>query len=782
MSKNAKLRLVTGEPQPDPRALSSLDWIALGLLSVVLVLAPLVAATFATPPQSPVFALAELTDYVTALGTPLLIALTAVACLITAWREWKRPVAIGGIRNLSGAAGVLGLWAVVSLIRTPVMGQSLNALAVLLSSLIAAVLISRLSRDQKGFTTLLLSLVIGGTLLAGIGVNEFLGKWKSGDPQLRSFGTFFNPNFLAGYLLLTLPVTLSAFATTQERLLTLILGIGVALQSACLLLTASRAGAAMGIAALVVWLLLSAYANALKQNLKQIGIGLLIFLVSAGLASAPTLGRIAHSAEVNSGSVAQSTPTDTQSHSGAYRRLTWTGTMRMVTANPIIGTGIGSYDVTYPQYTLAAPTAHAHNSFLQWAGETGFPGLLALLAALAASTAFAAYVLRLQLLRKQRKEADEVDSALYPDANELALQDRASVLLAGLFAALFGSMLHSLFDSDWYLVCTVFALSAVTALLVAQARDIAPLATLRPAPLSLPALGIGSLFAVFLLWRAGAMGLSRYAQTEGRSALYQALNATRTGSGDPATAMSQAKNAFASAVSADPLDAEAHLQLAQTNQFLGDKASAQKELESAASVARTGKTFYRLGRFYAQNGDMEKALHAFEQARKAEPKNLQNLRQLAETLVKTNQDKAAALIYQLMTELQKEPYGQVRAIPEMVEIDFGYAHLGLADIAHRANDTKQAAVEYGSAAKVFREYWDRRKYPENQQRIQGNIERHKETISDYERTLNQWIESLQKIGDTATLTEAKSQQERFQKEQAEDKAAESKTESNSPTP
>ena len=73
----------------------------------------------------------------------------------------------------------------------------------------------------------------------------------------------------------------------------------------------------------------------------------------------------------------------------AFRKWTWIGTVRMVRANPLLGTGIGSFPIAYGRYSETAFTNHAHNSYLQWAGEVGIPGGLLLLTGFAAATAFA---------------------------------------------------------------------------------------------------------------------------------------------------------------------------------------------------------------------------------------------------------------------------------------------------------------------------------------------------------------------------------------------------------
>lgn len=774
MKERPPLRLVEFNAQADPDALSTPDRVAVGLLAVTFIGAPWVSATFPTPPQTPLMVPPTVSDYLTAVGMPLLWVLIGVAAGVLLWREWRHPVAIGAVRFLSGATGLLCASALLSLMHAPAMGQSLNALATLIAIVLAGVMVSRLARDARGLQVFLLSLAAAGSLLAGYGVNEFLIKWRSGDPQLRSFATFFNPNFLAGYLLLTLPVTLGAFAGARERVVALALGVGIGLQSACLMFTVSRAGALAGVVAVVTWGLLVTLAGALRNAWKRVVAGVVICALCGGLAAAPTLGRIARSAP----GISTSPPATAgvRSHSEAYRRLTWEGTFRMALSNPVVGSGVGCFDVVYPRYALAAPTAHAHNSFLQWAAETGFPGLLGLLSVLAAAAAFGVHVLRLQGLRMRSLVGENPGGTL----RNLSVPEPArSLNLAGLLAALTASMTHCLFDSDWYVVCTALTLSAVIALLIAQARDLAPLATLRPAPLSRVARVTGGVLIAFVLWRAGVIGISRYAQTGGRDALYQALAAAQQG-GDPGTLLLQARRALERAVDADPLDPEARLLLAQT--LMGDPEAARRELEHATRVARIGKTFYRLGRFHAQRGEWLEAVKALEQARQVEPKNLQNLRHLADALMQLRREEEARTIFETMIGLRQQPYGQVRAIPEMVEIDFAYGYLGLARILAQRQEWERAMDAFSGAVSVFEEYWQKRRAPENLQRALSNPERHMEILKDYEETLQEWADAAIRAGRSDVRTQVLKRLRQFQQERAEEAKAAEAEEQNTTAP
>lgn len=752
----------------DPRALLPLDNVALVLVALALVLAPLLGGSFATPPNLALLMEGPFSS-LTTVGIPLITALVALAVAVTVWREGKRPVAIGAVPGLAGAMLLLGAWASLSVFRSHALYLSLNALSVLLAALMVGGLVSRLSRDRNGFAALLVAVIVAGSLVALLGLREYLFKWREGIWFYRTFATFANPDFLAGYLLLTLPLTLAAFASVKERLARFGFGIGLALQSACLLLTGSRAGVAVLGIAILFWLLMLAVSKAAARRWSRVGLGLALFVVFAAFASAPTRSRVvnenaptpaptatAPSAPGNPAPTPPAKPAggalsameataESQSHSGSFRRYTWIGTVNMAKANPALGTGIGTFEIAYPRYAETAFTAHAHNSYFQLMGEIGFPGLLFLLAGLAIATAFATRILL--LFRNVTPEDDEPEPATPGLYGSLGI-DAPGILLAGLLASVFATLLHSFIDSDWYIVGTVITLSVVVALLIALARDLAPLATQTPRPLAGAMLGAGVALCLFVLWRAGTTGIARWNEAEAKLAF-------ASGQGQVALTSDQA------AASADPLDPEPRLELALIYAAIRRPDDALAELTKAVQAAPIGKTFYRLGQFYLHNSDLDRSATAFEQARNAEPRNLQNMHALADVYKRAGKSDRAAAVYQEIVALEHAPYGQVRAMPEVVETDFGYAHAGLADIAYEANRWADATAEYERAAGVMREFWQRR----NQQLSQAiSTDKRQKLTELYDSILTRWQDTLTKQGKTAEAAKIAAEQAQFHKE------------------
>lgn len=728
----------------DRRALSRLDWISLGLLIAALILAPLLAGSFSTPSPQELGPPDGPFGWLRALGTPLVVLLIVGALSVALWREWQRPVAIGAAPGLAGSGLLLAAWGAMSLVRTPALYLGLNALMVLLAALVVGGLISRLCRDRQGAAALLLTVVVAGTLVGGIGVNEYLIKWREGAPNYRAMAGFINPDFTAGYLLLTLPITVAVFVALgnrkSERINDLALGLALVLQAACLLLTGSRTGIAVLAFALLVWVALCVWSGAIRGRGKRIGLALTLCALGGLLASAPLRSRLAAPPPSHSNGKAQSaaptggaTALTTQSQSGQFRRYTWNGTSAMIKANPLLGTGIGSFSVAYNRYAETGFTAHAHNSLLQWTSETGLPGALFLLAVFAAATAFAVNVLRLRRALASEKAEEPAFDAPKEQSAVLHLFLEPSLLLTGLLAALLASAGKTFIDSDWYIVPTALTLAATLGLLVGLARAAAPLATQTPRPLSRELLIGCALVALLLLWRAGTTFNARLNEVGGA----QAMQSGRA---------QLAQDAYRAAIAADPYDLEARLQLALLyGMVMHDKESEEAAMLGALRVAPIARTYYRLGQFYTSNGQLDQAIAAYRHALTQEPKNLQTLRRLGEVLEQTGHYEEAAAAYRAITDLQNTPYGTVRAVAdEIIETDFAYGHAGLARNAMHRGQWSEAAAQYAAAIDVMRLYWQRRNWLMYQSIAAASPQKPRELAAFYHEILTGRLEALGK--------------------------------------
>ena len=220
-------------------------------------------------------------------------------------------------------------------------------------------------------------LQIGGGVCGGIGIAQYFFA----DPELRwvdrqMFGDlggrvcalFSNPNLLASYLLLLIPLAVLGVMEEGSRRRRLLHGVALGLESGCLLLTWCR-GAWLGVMGAVLLLLLIFHRRSAGA----------FFLGVLPLASlTPWLPGQVRRRFLSIGRTDSSI---------RYRYALWEGVRRMRRAHPWgIGVGETAFRNLYPSFAVSGTETvmHAHRWFGQIGVEMGWVGVL-LLALLLAS-------------------------------------------------------------------------------------------------------------------------------------------------------------------------------------------------------------------------------------------------------------------------------------------------------------------------------------------------------------------------------------------------------------
>lgn len=220
----------------------------------------------------------------------------------------------------------------------------------------------RLAVGALLFSTALLSLYGIYQYLVGVPAESaWIDQTTFAGIKTRVYSTLDNPNVLAEYLILVLPLALAAAlasATWKGRLFSA--GV-LALGGLCLLLTLSRGGWAGFLFALALF-------ATLKD--RRALVLLVVGIAAAGfLLPSEYIGRAASIFNL-------------QESSNSYRVSIWVAVGRMIKDFWVtgIGPGLDSFNLVYPHYSLSGGRAyHAHNFFLQVLLEMGVAGLISLL-------------------------------------------------------------------------------------------------------------------------------------------------------------------------------------------------------------------------------------------------------------------------------------------------------------------------------------------------------------------------------------------------------------------
>lgn len=214
---------------------------------------------------------------------------------------------------------------------------------------------------------------------------------KDFDPTLRIFSTLGQPNWLASYLILILPIALSlifTFKQTGTKLIFLTISQTLFL---AFIFTNSRSGALGLVASLVIFLLLLGKGT-IKNNSGWLASSF-VFFISLTVIFGTTLSSrikeavnqkpvnpIQNTQSANAQNSAPKGPTE----SGQIRIIVWKGALNVIKNNPILGTGPETFAYSYYQNR---PLAHnqttewnffynkAHNELLNIFANTGILGV-----------------------------------------------------------------------------------------------------------------------------------------------------------------------------------------------------------------------------------------------------------------------------------------------------------------------------------------------------------------------------------------------------------------------
>lgn len=225
--------------------------------------------------------------------------------------------------------------------------------------------------NKNQFNVIATFLVFAASLVALYGLYQYVvgveidRAWvdvaNNPDMKVRVYSVFGNPNILAEYLIMIIPISVGLFWHSKKLLKKLIF-LGTSLiMSLALVLTMSRGGwIGFAMSALIFIVLVE---KRLLLSLIPISIGGVYLLPES------IMNRIL-------------SITNFKDSSNAYRFKIWEITSQIIRDHKMIGVGFGylPFKETYVTYIRTMSVSHAHNTYLQILAETGIIGFSVFLA------------------------------------------------------------------------------------------------------------------------------------------------------------------------------------------------------------------------------------------------------------------------------------------------------------------------------------------------------------------------------------------------------------------
>jgi len=536
-------------------------------------------------------------------------------------------------------------------------------------------------REEKEQNYLVSTLLISATIIAlyGLGFYILLGK-----PSYLIFSTFLNSNCLAGYLIIIIPIGLSRLLISRERISQQRLFFALLILSLCLILTVSRGAWLALIVALIVFGLVGkqrvemvhGQQSTVHRKHKSHG----LWTMDYGLNRGPSFYLLALVILLFIGffltkpTIRERTISLFNFHhrSQLFRSLVWKGSLKMIKAHPFLGTGIGTFEVAYPNYKFGGcSTKMAHNTYLQMGVEMGVLGIITYLSLIV--TAF--FIFRERLRESSSSER---------------------IFLGGLLSGSVAFLIHNLVDYSWYIPATgglfwiVLALAIVREggrekvevrgqkseamahsswLIAHRLRLLLSAISNEPSATHGPWTkkgGVSLLIVVMALAQLMIIkvGLGDFHYQRGKT--YERKKNLKL-----------AKDEYEKAVSFDSKTSQYHLCLGRVYREGKEYKKSKRELIQAVSLEPSSPfNHYNLGKTYERLGKIELATFEFKKTIALHPNYTSPLRILGELYFKLGKKDLARSCFQKILELEKNPYESERYQPipgRPPNPDFSYA-------------------------------------------------------------------------------------------------------------
>lgn len=245
--------------------------------------------------------------------------------------------------------------------------------------------------EKKTFDVIYFLLILVALLVTIYGIFlhfhiDILNFYDDPETIKRTPSTMGNPNFFAGFLILTLFPAVSGVFYFRNIILKVSSGFTSGLILYSILLTRTRAAFVGLLAGIIIFAGIFLYKilsdSKLKEDFRKllkifIPASLLLIILIFFIAPEGYWNRL--TAAINLKSVSTT----------MFRIYTWNSTLKIIKDHPVFGSGVGTFRVEYPSRKSKrifmfeehhnAETIHAHNEFLEVISDTGSFGMLSYL-------------------------------------------------------------------------------------------------------------------------------------------------------------------------------------------------------------------------------------------------------------------------------------------------------------------------------------------------------------------------------------------------------------------
>lgn len=264
-------------------------------------------------------------------------------------------------------------------------------LSIISFTLLYWVLVVYIDKDFK--RKIINTILFSGLLVSLFGIAEHFGIDKHiwvQDVQSRVFSTLGQPNWLATYLVMIIPLSLAKFLESEKKNSRLYFFFTTAAFYLCLLFTKSKSGIIASIVSLLLFFFFYLIKNKskLKNSFKTITPILLLIVLSSLLINNPIKDKLFSKLSTKEDQSQTTNQTVNITPSGDIRKIVWQGSLDLWRQYPLFGTGTETFAYSY---YWTRPASHnltsewdflynkAHNEYLNFLATTGIVGLVAYL-------------------------------------------------------------------------------------------------------------------------------------------------------------------------------------------------------------------------------------------------------------------------------------------------------------------------------------------------------------------------------------------------------------------